>query len=1446
MTVPWAKREYSLKNLGRLVGRGQRLTTRPISHLPSLQLRGTAPETLSARPRSASRTPAPVAQNARHRRGEKPWPASPRWPDSQHASAMVWRRRPEPPAADDHPVRAPGADAVDVIDLDGPDATAQISPALVQGQASREGGERRLDGFGAATSQGAGAATAQGAGATPSRLGLGGGTVAGEGADGMLARTGAQEPPGAGQLQMRAGEGVAKVGGGDETLLRVAGASGAGGRQRSVGQSSVAPGRDACQDNERKRECELVPLQLVDIAALGPDQCRWKIRGRCTRKGELRMYRLLHGSIIRSLISFVLTDTTGSIRCTAYYSWAEKVDKMVVPGRVYEVSKCELTVATGNTGSGFGAYEILLDFGSSLQQRLEDESFSLASKSVFRAVCEQPSTCDDVERKERLPAVHVQQQTASSGDSGPVAAAQASSGEVVLNSHFRNPPSSNYLETVREVSRAGTDAGPRPLSDPCAESQKETRLPQSRMDTKAGPRVDGDQCRDTWQSSEVKRCSTVPETPSGFRGLKDSASRAAVGIPSRDSRVDTVDGAEKQLADAATRGNVEPLVLIERQSVCRQMRNHDTIGFDGTCSEPVAPDAMVPAGKGTNSEASRPGDECISQSPPESFAVTDALVDGGIFMGCLKLLAGDRCQCPCCARSVTRLSISRHLPCNGTILRFTSEIREAANALSRYYYPKRKRGMSAPKRRNMSEVTATTEYGIEILRSGRVKCPAGEVCGKQVWLSELDAHCRSHVLSTRLKEGVSSLVRSHSLKDPGDAFACSERSPMQTSNDRLSIRVVGHANNPSPEDTTPVVNGTAGAVGVKKSSVECSNSTSPAKPGDDVPEFKDGRESLKRDRDVNAPVTYSKSCDLPQGLICCPECTMIVDKEIWKQHCELFHDAPAMENLPIGFSDQRRDQPLGVLKRADADEDKELHDFRAQEGQQDSQSGMLKRSPRRESDASKAVCPDASVSAHAASRRVPPVSLRTQTMMIACGLKVGASGKFECPAPNCDAQLKVQSLYCHSRSYCKTFEMMEESLRLNVNELIRSVAKDRSNFRHRQSKENTRTHLGDCSSDDKDLFTRRAKQRQLSRARSEKGRSEKSKRLKLSAKRVGRSQWKRFSSEGQESPQLSTGSSSSASEVQSSHPSLLMLEPRLVVCPSCRRTVLARHFPKLLESEEHEACKDDIMKEPGLYEAIVFEARKYEDLKNTLSASLAEKERRDPTLAQAYEMFQNREASRSPWRKHDEDSAVVDFSANGDHSKNPGAREAPKSLVGTRNSFEASAIASSSDNPALAAASPSANISGRKVSDSPHDGSEVAVRGKSAGEIDLERATVSQVIASEHACPKDKPRKGMALFQGAMGSAATGNAMKKCAVNSGAVVFDSEKSESCRITRNDVVVCPAPRCRKRVPVEMFGSHLYSDNCQSKDSLTNEEFVATERALSDSYNLRFLGIQSDFF
>lgn len=53
-----------------------------------------------------------------------------------------------------------------------------------------------------------------------------------------------------------------------------------------------------------------------------------------------------------------------------------------------------------------------------------------------------------------------------------------------------------------------------------------------------------------------------------------------------------------------------------------------------------------------------------------------------------------------------------------------------------------------------------------------------------------------------------------------------------------------------------------------------------------------------------------------------------------------------------------------------------------------------------------------------------------------------------------------------------------------------------------------------------------------------------------------------------------------------------------------------------------------------------------------------------------------------------------------------------------------------------------------------------------------------------------------------------------------------------------LMTCPAPKCRKTVPVKAYALHLYSSACQPQETLTEPEFVAAEMALHYSYNMRF--------
>lgn len=111
-----------------------------------------------------------------------------------------------------------------------------------------------------------------------------------------------------------------------------------------------------------------------DIAAINPYQTGWTIKGRCTSKSDLRTFQNARGE--GQVISFELTDKSGSIRITAFSDRASDVVEKVKNGGVYAVSKGQLKQANEKYNRSTSNYEMTLSTTSVL--RLESDDGSVA------------------------------------------------------------------------------------------------------------------------------------------------------------------------------------------------------------------------------------------------------------------------------------------------------------------------------------------------------------------------------------------------------------------------------------------------------------------------------------------------------------------------------------------------------------------------------------------------------------------------------------------------------------------------------------------------------------------------------------------------------------------------------------------------------------------------------------------------------------------------------------------------------------------------------------------------------------------------------------------------------------------------------------------------------------------------------------------------------------
>jgi replication factor A1 len=111
-----------------------------------------------------------------------------------------------------------------------------------------------------------------------------------------------------------------------------------------------------------------------DIATINPYHPVWTIKGRCTFKSDLRTFQNARGE--GQVISFELTDKSGSIRITAFSDKAADVVANVRNGGIYAVSKAQLKPANAKYNRSTSNYEMTLSANSVL--RAEDDDGTVA------------------------------------------------------------------------------------------------------------------------------------------------------------------------------------------------------------------------------------------------------------------------------------------------------------------------------------------------------------------------------------------------------------------------------------------------------------------------------------------------------------------------------------------------------------------------------------------------------------------------------------------------------------------------------------------------------------------------------------------------------------------------------------------------------------------------------------------------------------------------------------------------------------------------------------------------------------------------------------------------------------------------------------------------------------------------------------------------------------
>lgn len=129
----------------------------------------------------------------------------------------------------------------------------------------------------------------------------------------------------------------------------------------ATGVMSVAPGPSATSG-----------VRFRPIQAINPYQTGWTVKGRCTYKSEVRRFQNARGD--GQVISFELTDESGSIRITGFTEQAAHIDSTVHVGHVYVVSRAQLKQANERYNKSTSSFEMTLDRNSVLEEADDDGS----------------------------------------------------------------------------------------------------------------------------------------------------------------------------------------------------------------------------------------------------------------------------------------------------------------------------------------------------------------------------------------------------------------------------------------------------------------------------------------------------------------------------------------------------------------------------------------------------------------------------------------------------------------------------------------------------------------------------------------------------------------------------------------------------------------------------------------------------------------------------------------------------------------------------------------------------------------------------------------------------------------------------------------------------------------------------------------------------------------
>lgn len=125
--------------------------------------------------------------------------------------------------------------------------------------------------------------------------------------------------------------------------------------------------------------------QFRPIQTINPYQNGWTIRGRCTFKSDMRQYQNARGP--GQVISFELTDQSGSIRITGFQQAASMIEETVHANRIYKVSRGFLKQANEKFNRSTSSFEMTID-NNALLEEVDDDGSVMSINYKFVKIAE--------------------------------------------------------------------------------------------------------------------------------------------------------------------------------------------------------------------------------------------------------------------------------------------------------------------------------------------------------------------------------------------------------------------------------------------------------------------------------------------------------------------------------------------------------------------------------------------------------------------------------------------------------------------------------------------------------------------------------------------------------------------------------------------------------------------------------------------------------------------------------------------------------------------------------------------------------------------------------------------------------------------------------------------------------------------------------------------------